>query len=96
MVAIKTFPREYKFTLGQKIQEEVVELVVLIYRANSMRDKELFIDQILERVQVIGLLIRLSQDMRILQKKHYASMVEMTESISRQAQGWRKVSRISK
>lgn len=93
VVAIKSFPREHKFTIGQKIHEEVVELVVLIYRANATADKERIIDEILERVEVIGLLVRLSHDLRILQKTHYAALVEMTESISRQAQGWRKFSR---
>jgi hypothetical protein len=36
MTATKDFPREYKFTLGQKIKDELIELVVLIYRANSV------------------------------------------------------------
>ena len=39
MTATKEFPREYKFTLGQKIKDELIELVILIYRANSAIDK---------------------------------------------------------
>jgi hypothetical protein len=35
MIATKDFPREYKYTLGQKIKDELIELVVMIYRANS-------------------------------------------------------------
>ena len=35
MVATRDFPREYKFTLGQRIKDELIELVVMIYRANS-------------------------------------------------------------
>ena len=34
----KDFPREYKYTLGQKIKDELIELVVMIYRANSAAD----------------------------------------------------------
>jgi len=49
MTATKNFPREYKYTLGQKLKDEVIELVVLIYRANSVRDKEMHISAILER-----------------------------------------------
>ena len=40
MVATKDFPREYKFTLGQKIKDELIELVVVIYRANSAINKK--------------------------------------------------------
>ncbi len=35
MIATKNFPREYKYTLGQKLKDELIELVVMIYRANS-------------------------------------------------------------
>ncbi len=88
MVATKDFPREYKFTLGQKLKDELIELVVLIYRANSAKDKMQHIQSILERVQAIQLLMRLSHDMKILPRRHYAALAEMTENLAKQAQGW--------
>ena len=90
MTATKDFPREYKYTLGQKIKEELIELVVMIYRANSARDKAQHIESILERVQAIQLMMRLAHDMRILPRRHYAALSEMTDSLARQAQGWLK------
>ncbi len=39
MVATKDFPREYKFTLGQKIKDELIELVtksVLIHPERNL------------------------------------------------------------
>lgn len=30
MTATKDFPREYKYTLGQRIKDELIELVVLL------------------------------------------------------------------
>ncbi len=92
MVATKDFPREYKFTLGQKIKDELIELVILIYRANSAIDKKQHIESILERVQAIQLLMRLSHDMKILSRRHYAALSEMTDSLAKQAQGWLKSS----
>ena len=47
MTATKDFPREYKYSLGQKIKDELMELVVLIYRANSAIDKRQHIESIL-------------------------------------------------
>jgi hypothetical protein len=88
MIATKDFPREYKYSLGQKIKDELIELVVLIYRANSAINKKQHIESILERVQAIQLLMRLSHDMKILSRKHYAVLSEMTESLAKQAQGW--------
>jgi len=92
MQVTKEFPREFKYTLGQRLKDEIMELVVLIYRANSARDKQTHIDGILERVQVVQLLIRLAHDMRILARKHYADLAEKTDSLARQAQGWKKSS----
>ena len=68
----------------------MLEVVVLIYRANSAKDKVEHLALIVERVQVIQLLIRLSHDIRILQRKHYADLAEKTDSLARQAQGWLK------
>jgi hypothetical protein len=89
-VATRDFPREFKFTIGQKLQDEVVGLVVLIYKANASGVKAPLIEILLERIQVVELLVRLSQDLRIMTKKHYAALVEMIESLAKQAQGWKK------
>ena len=92
IVATKHFPREYKFTLGQQLKNELIELVVIIYRANSARDKKQHIEWILERIQAIQLLMRLSHDIKILPRNHYAALAEMTDTLGRQAQGWLKSS----
>lgn len=92
MTVTKDFPREYKFILGSKIKDEVIEMVVLIYRANSTENKAPVIELFLERLQVVELLVRLCHDLRVMSTKSYAAIVEMTESLGKQAQGWKKVS----
>ena len=91
MTATKEFPREYKYTLGQKLKDELIELVVMIYRANSAADKARHIESIVERVQAIQLMMRLSHDMKILSRRHYAALSEMTDSLAKQAQGGLRV-----
>jgi len=92
MVATKNFPREYKFTLGQKLKDELMELIVMIYRANSATNKIQHIEWILERIQAIQLLMRVGHDAKILARSHYAALAEMTDNLGRQAQGWLKSS----
>lgn len=92
MVATKAFPREYKYTFGQKLKDELIELVVMIYRANSAANKTQHIESILERIQAIQLLMRLSHDIKVLARGHYAALSEMTDTLGRQAQGWLKSS----
>ena len=86
----KNYPREYKYTLGQKLKDEIIELVVFIYKANTAENKGQHIEIILERIQVIQVMIRLSHDLRILPRGHYADLAEKTDSLGRQAQGWLK------
>jgi hypothetical protein len=86
----KDFPREFKFTIGQRLRDEVIEVLVLVYRANNLQDKFAVLSEILERVLVIELMIRLCHDMRILARKHYAGLVMIVESLARQAEGWKK------
>lgn len=87
VLTIKEFPRDYKFTIGQQLQETIVGLVVLIYKANTAKAERLiYVEQLLERIQVAELLIRLSQDMKLISKKDYGALVEMTQSLNKQAE----------
>lgn len=80
-MVLADFPKQYKFTVGQKLQDEVIEMVVLIYRANAAKEtRAIEIEKFLEKLQVVELMIRLSQDMRILSKKHYAALIAMTQA----------------
>ena len=60
----------------------------MIYLANSAKNKVQHIEEILERVQAVQLLMRLSHDMKILPRRHYAALSQMTENLAKQAQGW--------
>ena len=87
---IKRFPRDYKYTLGQKIREEITEIIVLVYRANSTKDKKPYVEELLSRLQVVNVLIRLTHDLKIIPVKKYAGLAEKTDSIGKQASGWLK------
>jgi len=92
MIATKDFPREYKYTLGQKLKDEVMEMILFVYRANSIADRDAHIRAILERLQLVEVMMRLAHDLRVLSRGHYVGLVEMTDGLARQAQGWLKSS----
>ena len=89
---IKNMPREYKGSLGKRIHEEGIDLVVFIFRANCAADKKPHLDELLERVQVIELLLRLCKDLRCISTGQYAGAILITDEIGKQANGWRKQS----
>ena len=86
------FPKDMKYTMGEKLRGEVVELVVSIFKANSTKGllRAEHAGKILERVQVVELMLRLCKDMRMLSVKQFSEAVELTDSVGRQAQGWSK------
>ncbi|MNT54073.1 hypothetical protein D3C72_1912070 [compost metagenome] len=45
---------------------------------------------LVERLQVAELLLRLSVDKRLISKPQYAKTVALTNSIGKQANGWRR------
>lgn len=87
---VKNMPRDFKRSIGGKVNDECVEIVVLIFRANCAREKAPHLGELIERLQVIELLIRLSRDKRLISTGQYAKAIELTGSVGKQAGGWRR------
>ena len=87
---VKNMPRDFKQSIGGKISAECIDITVLVFRANVSRDKEPHLMELLERLQVAELLIRLAKDKRLISQGAYAKAVELSTSIGKQANGWRR------
>lgn len=90
MHVINHFPREYKYTIGERIQDTAINMVVTIYRANKSKDKIPHLKELQEHIQMIYLFLRISHDIKILPTEKFASIVELIDGVSNQAQGWLK------
>jgi hypothetical protein len=88
------FPKEYKYTLGQDMKRDGIQLVRSIYRANKAKNKTEYLEQFLDDFEVLKLEIRLCVDMKILSIKKQAELSQMMESISKQITGWRNAQRV--
>lgn len=88
----KNMPRDFKAQIGGKIRDECIEITVLIFRANTAREKTQHLLDLVERLQVAELLLRLSVDKRLISRPQYAKAVALTNSIGKQATGWKKYS----
>src|SRR5574344_742820 len=86
--AITHFPREFKYTIGEKLQVVAVDLVVLIYKANTTKSKVEYLEKMQEKIQLLYLFLRVSHDIKILPTDKYARIVKMVDDVSKQVQGW--------
>lgn len=87
---VKNMPRDYKASIGGKLRDECVDILVLIFRANVYEDKAESLLALIERVQVAELLLRLSRDKHLISTGQYARAAEITARIGKQVGGWRR------
>jgi len=85
-----SFPREYKYSLGQKLKETVSELLDWIIIANSKEDKELCFSEIKIRIERLRIHLRVSYDLKIITSKRIEFLNRILEEISKQVSGWEK------
>lgn len=96
-LAIHTFrftekmQRSFKYTIGEKLNIDVVDLLLCIYHANSRKDERYSLLQSgRDRIEELRLLLRMSKDLNILTIKRFVVLNELVENISRQITGWQK------
>ncbi len=85
----KHFPREYKYTIGQDMKRDCMQLVRSIYRANKYREKVAHLHQFQDDFELLKLQIRLCHDLQIISTKKYSELIVLTEGIGKQVTGWR-------
>ena len=86
----KDFSREYKYTLGQDMKRDALQLIRSIYRANKSANKKEHLDTFIDDFELLKLEIRLATDMKILPAGKQAELSILMDSIGKQITGWRK------
>jgi len=84
--------REYKYTIVERLKNEAIGLIVVIYRANSTSQKAAVIQTARDKIEVIRLLMRLLQDLKQISVRRFVHVNEQIESVSKQLSAWQKAS----
>ncbi len=87
---VKSFHKEYKYTLGEKLKSETLEMLINIYRANNNNDKIVLLQNARENIEVIRLLFRVIKDLHQINIEKFATINLKIENISKQLAGWHK------
>ena len=82
--------KEYKYSLGEKIKNEVTDLLSNIYRANRTTEKNLPLEKARENLELVRLYVRILKDMNQIGMNKYLFVNKNIESISKQLAGWHK------
>lgn len=86
----KNMEREYKYTIGESLKKETVELITNIYRTNSSQEKKVLLQKARENIEVIRLYLRLIKDLKQIDLAKFVRINVLIESISKQLSFWQK------
>jgi hypothetical protein len=88
---VRNFSRYHKYTLGSDLRQQSRELVTVIIRANSRREKLPVLYELRERLDALLVLLRIGQEVRAFQNvTAYGRAAELVVALSRQNEGWIK------
>ena len=91
--AVNSFSRDYRFTIGEQIKKEVLEMMMCIYRANKkFEGRKSRIGESREKVETIRVLLRILRDLKQISFKKFISLNEKLESVSKQLSLWENAS----
>lgn len=88
-----SFSREYKYTVGQELKNEGLDVIKNIYRANKAVNKTIHIGEARENLELIRLLVRLMQDFKQISLKSFVEINQAIEASSKQLTAWDKYSK---
>lgn len=87
---VRPMPRDVKPVIGTRVRDLGLDIVLMILRANCASDKVPFLTALLEMLSELELLLRLCRDKRFISTTQYAKAIELTTSVGKQANAWRK------
>lgn len=86
----RNLSKDYRYTLGESLKKELMNLLISIYQANATFNKSAVLSKAREQHIAIKLQIRLLADLHQISLKQYATAAIAIESISKQLAGWQK------
>ena len=87
-ILLGTFPKVKRYTLGQKLDDNTLEVLELLYSIPLSQDRLPILTEISIKLDVLRMLLRLSKDTQALSDKNYISLQQELSEIGRMLGGW--------
>ncbi|MBC8199510.1 MAG: diversity-generating retroelement protein Avd [Desulfobacterales bacterium] len=88
--AIKSFPRDQRFMLGDRIENHILDVLELLISARYSRDKIDCLKKANLKIEVLRFLWRLSLDLNYLNSRRYEHVSVLMNDIGRLIGSWIK------
>ena len=88
---VKGFSRYHRYTLGADLRNSSRELVTLVIKANSRKDKALLLTELRDKSEGMKLLLILGKETKAFGSfSQFQTAAALAVEISRQSEGWLK------
>jgi hypothetical protein len=92
---VDNMPRNAKPVLGMLLVRNCLRITDLIRDANVATEKDRHLEKLLQRLARVETLLRVGVELSHVKRPAYGDAIRLTQSIGRQASGWRKSSSTS-
>lgn len=82
------FPRSRRFTLGERIESGLLEVLELLVEAAYTRNKEVSLRRANVRLEVVRHLWRLAHELKVMATRQYEHGAALIDDLGRQIGGW--------
>lgn len=83
-------PRAHRFTLGDRIYSQSLDLVTTLTQATFSRDRSRALETAGDRVNSLRILLRLAKDIQLFSFGSYTYATGLLDEIGRMIGGWRR------
>lgn len=87
---LDSFPRNRRFTLGERLESGLMEILELLVEAAYTRNKRDVLKRANLRLAVVRHLWRIAHELKTVPTKRYAHGAKLLEDLGKQIGGWLK------
>jgi hypothetical protein len=87
---IGKFPRDQRFTLGERMELALFQVLELLLKAKYAREKRDLLEQVNLQLEIVRFQLRLAKDLGGLPLKAYGDSSERLIAVGKQVGGWLK------
>ena len=87
---VEKFPKSYRFSVGQRLIDTTLDLLLLLVEAAYRRDKRETLRTAGLRTNALRFLLRLAHDLKLLPGSAYAFATEQLDEVGRMVGGWER------
>ncbi len=84
------FPRVRRFTLGERIETQTIQVLEDLVSAAYSHDKQPLLDAANNHIELLRYLWRLCHKLEVISLKRYEYGIRQLDDLGRQVGGWRK------